>query len=272
MNEAITLWIDESTEIKINNDEYNLIGYLITDSYLDELNFLADLKKVRNIEPKCWTTIHGSKITNCKDREMILLDRWLDIFNKNSSVYFHCFFYKKNTKYISKSKNYEHYFAKQSIFSLAQKMKIDGENINKIFNKTKTLTILFDRRRAHSANIINKENEKEIERINELEDVYRDEIAEQIKKITGKDCKTKNFTIRFSFVSSECFDGMQFTDGLLYLVRKKIEQEVNNKENDFTKLFDKYFLDKYDLHTKKLGFKKIYEFSTKFNFFESNSI
>ena len=102
-----------------------------------------------------------------------------------------------------------------------------------------------------------------------LEDIYKDEICKQISKITGKDPKTTDLTVRFSFVSSECFDGMQFSDCLLYLVRQKIINEKSGSLNVFTELFDKHFLNNLNPETKRIGFKKIYEYDKKFNFFES---
>lgn len=268
MNSAITIWVDESTEIKINESNYNLVGYLITDSDSDEFAFLDKLKQARKQTPVCWVTMHGCEINEKDSRQLALMEKWLKIFCESKNVYFHSFLYKRNSNYISQGQTYEHYFAKQSVFALAHKMKKAGHIINTIFKDVSTLTILFDRRRSHSADIVSKE-EKEISRLNDLETIYKDEIGKQISKIADKNLKNNELTIRFSFVSSECFDGMQFSDCLLYLVRHKIEHEIAGTENEFTKLFDKYFLNDLDPHTKSLGIRKIFEFAQKFNIFES---
>lgn len=266
---AITIWVDESTEILINDQKYNLIGYLITNSDEEEFLFLNKLKQARKVHQCCWTTLHGCEINQGDTRKIELLDRWLNCFKSSESVYFHTFLYKKNENFISKEKTYEHYFAKQSVFAIANKMKKTGYTINTMFKDVATITVLFDRRRSHSASIVTKNRKSEIERINDLEEVYKGEIAQQITKISGKNSKTTELTVRFSFLSSECFDALQFSDCLLYLIRHKIEQEQDNVENNFTKLFDKHFLNDLDPHTKSIGFKKIYEYDKKFNFFES---
>ncbi len=271
MSSSITIWVDESTEIQINNNPYNLVGYLITNSDKEEFDFLNRLKQLRKELPPCWTTMHGCEINEKDKRPLGLLDRWIKAFIDSQTVYFHAFLYKRNEKFISKEKTYEHYFAKQSVFALAHKMKKEGHIINTIFNEVSTLNVLFDRRRSHSANIVSKSATSDISRINDLEEIYKNEISSQISKISGKSLKTNDLTVRFSFINSECFDGMQFSDCLLYLIRKKIEQEQNGQENVFTELFDIHFLNYLDPHTKALGFRKIYEFSKKFNFFESKT-
>lgn len=264
---AITIWVDESTEIKINKQEYNLVGYLITNSDTEEFSFLNKLKQARKEKPCCWKTLHGCEITKSDINKTELIKRWLKIFQEDESVYFHAFLYKKNESFITQEKTYEHYFAKQSVFSLANKMKSTGLPIQRMFSNVGTLTVLFDRRRAHSASVVKKtQGGSLIERLNELEDIYSDEIKEQIKNISGKDSKEKDFTVRFSFLSSECFDGMQFTDCFLYLIRNKLE----NKKNIFVEIFDTIFLSGLDQHTLNLGFEKIYEYDQKFNFFKSN--
>lgn len=271
MESAITVWVDESTDIIINDQNYTLVGYLITNSDKEEFKFLNNLKQSRKEGIGCWTTMHGREIKESDARKINLLDKWLNVFHDSDNVYYHAFLYKRNHKFIDKDKTYEHYFAKQSLFALANKMKKTGYSINTMFNKVKTLTIIFDRRRSHCAEIIFKEESKQIERLNELEDIYKDEICKQVSKISGKDSKTTELTVRFSFVSSECFDGMQFSDCLLYLLRQKIDLEILGTENVFTKLFDKHFLNDLNPETKKLGFRKIYEYDKKLNFFESTS-
>lgn len=269
MESAITVWVDESTDIIIGEKNYTLVGYLITNSDKEEFEFLNKLKQARKQNSKCWTTMHGNEISETDIRKLELLDIWLNIFIKSDKVYFHAFLYERNSKFISKDKTYEHYFAKQSLFALANKMKKTGHVINTMFSNTKTLTVIFDRRRSHCADIISKGKSKQIDRLNELEDIYKDEISKQILKISGKDSKTTDITVRFSFVSSECFDGMQFSDCLLYLIRQKIISEESNYTNKFTELFDKHFLNNLNPETKRIGFKKIYEYDKKFNFFES---
>lgn len=268
MKEAISIWADESTEIEIGEDEYNLVGYLITDSDNEEGQFQVRLRNARK-DKKCWTTLHGSDLSDT-GREIELLDRWLEEFRLFEKVYFHAFLYKKDGRYIERDKTYEHYFAKQSVFALANKMKPSGYPINTMFKDIATLRILFDRRRAHSADVLTKQADPIIQRLHDLEEIYVNEIGDQIKKISGKDYKTNQFTIRFSFVSSECFDFMQISDCLLYLLRNKIEQDVCGTENAFTRLFDKHFLNDLDEHTKALGYRTIYEYDKKLNFFQSN--
>lgn len=268
---AITIWVDESTDILINGEEYNLVGYLITDSDKNEFLFLNQLKQVRKSIPQCWTTMHGCEIREGDSREIDLIDRWFKCFEDNDNVYFHAFLYKKNSSFIPKGKTYENYFAKQSVFAIAYKMKKSGYPINTMFKDVSTLTVLFDRRRSHSADIIDKGGKKKISRLNDLENIYKKEIINQIEKVSGKNSKTTELTIRFSFLSSECFDGMQFSDCFLYVLRKKIEQEVGNqKENKFTKLFDKYFLDSLPANVRILSFRNIYKYEKKLNFFELN--
>lgn len=272
MESAITIWVDESTEIKIDGINYNLVGYLITNSDKEEFDFINELKQARKLTPSCWVTLHGNELKAADTRTLTLLNRWLKLFKENGSVYFHAFLYKRNEKFIPKDQTYEHYFAKQSVFALANKMcKKDSHVIRNMFRDVSTLTVLFDRRRSHSADIVTKGKDTQIERFHDLETIYREEIGKQVSKISEKDIKSNELTIRFSFLSSECFDAMQFSDCLLYLIRQKIGQESGGVENAYTKLFDKYFLDDLSSHTRSLGFRKIYEFDKKFNFFESTA-
>lgn len=271
MEKALTIWVDESTEIRIDGQEYNLVGYLITNSDKEEFAFLNSLKQSRKVTPACWTTVHGSEIRESDTREIRLLDRWLKAFKDTEGVYFHAFLYRRNEQFIPTGETYEHYFAKQSVFALAHRMKSQGYLVNTMFKDVATLTILFDRRRAHIADVVTNDTGVQIDRINELELIYKDQICQQISRISGKNPLTNQLTVRFSFVSSECFDAMQLSDGLIYLTRKKIEQEEGGTENSFTKLFDKYFLDDLDPHTRATGFRSIYAYSKKFNIFESNA-
>lgn len=269
---AITVWTDESTGILIRGVEYNMIGHLIANSDKEEFDFLNKLRQSRKEIPSCWTNLHGCKIKESDTRKLDLLERWLIQFKNSEHVYFHIFLYRKNERYITQEKTYEHYFAKQSVFSLANKMKKRGYLINTMFKDVSTLTILFDRRRSHFADIVFKDSNQglQIRRLNDLEKIYKKEIEDQISRISSRNTKTTDLTIRFSFLSSECFDAMQLCDCLLYLVRKKIEQEAGATEDPFTKLFDKYFLDNLGNDTKLLSFKEIYQYDKKFNFFESN--
>ena len=270
MEQAITIWVDESTEINLSGESYNLIGYLITNSDTEEYRFLNRLKQARKGDINCWNTLHGCELKPKDAKKLALIDRWLLEFKKDSSVYFHCFLYKRNDKYVPDGKTYEHYFAKQSIFALANRMKKIGVSIETMFSNVSTLTVLFDRRRSHSAEIVSRGPQlNDINRLNDLELIYIEEIKQQIEKISKKNPRTHEFTVRFSFLSSECFDAMQFTDCMLYLVRQKIEQEKHGLKNVYTEMFDKHFLSDLDPHTRSLGFKKIYEFDKKFNFFES---
>ena len=248
---AIKLWMDESLNI---NGDYILIGYLITDCYEKEYSFFKSLTEKRN-EIKCFDTLHGNKINSSDLKKIDLFDNWLSVFkNKDfeNGIYFHMFLYKRDDTKISKDKTFEHYFAKQSIFSLALKMKgskLFDKHINNMFKEVKTLFILVDDRGD------TKLNKK----------FYKEEIIKQIENQTKKDTKTNDMTIRFSFVSDECFDGIQFTDMLLNAVRQKL---IDNNEHPLAKIFDKHFLDGLKDNVKKLGFKEIYKWDKKFNFFE----
>lgn len=262
---AITIWIDESTEIFLDKEEYTLIGYLITDSDSGEYRFLDKLKQARKEIPQCWNTIHGCEIGSDDETKIELVRRWINIFKTCEDVFFHAFLYRKNETYISKNETYEHYFAKQSVFSLANKMKKTGMPIQTIFSNIGTLTVFFDGRRAHSASIISNGLEKNeiIERFNKLESVYQEKISEQIKSVSRR--QDLDLTVRFSFLSSECFDALQLTDILLHMLRHKIE----NKQSIFAAIFDLYFLNDLEENVRALGFEKIYKEDMKFNYFRS---
>ncbi|MCK9544323.1 MAG: hypothetical protein M0R03_20070, partial [Novosphingobium sp.] len=109
---AIKLWMDESTEV---DNDYTLVGYLITDCSEKEYSFFRDLTKARE-SLKCFTTLHGNKIKEWDIREINLFDKWLEVFegkNYQQGIYFHVFLYKEDKTKISKGKNIENYFAKQ---------------------------------------------------------------------------------------------------------------------------------------------------------------
>jgi len=58
---------------------------------------------------------------------------------------------------------------------------------------------------------------------NNLDGVYSQAIKDRILEISGKDSNSREFSTRFSFVSAECFDGIQLCDILLNFTRKKIQ-------------------------------------------------
>ncbi len=246
---AITIWVDESLNIKIGWKEYVLMWYLITNSYIEELDFLRKLKVARK-ETNSWHTMHWCKITISDVRQIKLIREWMKIFNEDNNVYFHTFLYKVDRRYIPRWETYEHYFAKQSIFALANKMKDSWSLIQTMFREIKTINIIFDRRRDYEW--------WWWEVVNWLEEVYRSKITEQIKLITWK-----NITIRFSFVNSRCFDAIQFTDIFLSLFRNKI------LENDkfFTEIFDEFFINDLDDDVKILPLEQIFWEDSKLNYF-----
>lgn len=265
---ALTIWIDESTDINIDSQEYNLIGYLITNSDREEFEFLNRLKQSRK-RIGAWSTIHGSKIRPTNDtRKMQLIDSWLYEFTQAPNVYFHAFLYRKDNLEIQASETYEHYFAKKSIASISNKMKNSGLEIETWFRNVKTITILFDRRRSHEIRIDEGENTQMIaKRLNSLETVYKNEIKQEIRAITERET---DITLRFSFLAAECFDAMQFSDVMLYLIRHKLLAQMEiESENDFTKLFDKFFIDTIsDEDVREYSLMDIYQYDKKFNFYD----
>ena len=258
MKKAITIWVDESTELIVNDNDHNLMWYLITNSDREEFDFLNDLKQARKQDPVCFYSLHGSEIRENDIRKINLIKKWLELFQKHPNVFFHSFLYKRNDTYIPLSEGYEKYFAKQAVFALALKMKNTGMPVQTMFSDIWTVTILFDRRRSNIS--IGTENWHR--RINDLETVYIQAIKEQIERNSKRD----DIKVRFSFLTSNCFDGMQFADVMTYLIRNKILR----KNNAFSDIFDQYFLSDLDENVQKLWFKKIYQDDKKFNFFESN--
>ena len=70
-------------------------------------------------------------------------------------------------------------------------------------------------------------------------------------------------------MSDECFDGIQFTDCFLYVIRQKIE---GNENHPLVKVFNKHFLgDALKKRVKHLDWKEIYYYDMKFNYFEEKS-
>lgn len=263
---AITIWIDESTDIIIDWISHNLIWYTITNSDKEEFDFMNKLKQARKLNPTCWTCLHWNEIWITDHRKLWLFDRRLEIFCSDPNVYFHAFLYRKDEWFISSWKTYEHYFAKQSVFSLALKMKGRWMPIQTMFSNVSTLAVLFDRRRAHRANVVANGEEVAFERFNELETLYIEEIKSQLQSIAGKDSSTGDFTLRFSFLSAECFDIMQFTDCLVYALRHKFLWNANK----IVKIFDKHLLSNLDDDVKNLWFEEIYQYDAKMNIFVSN--
>ncbi len=250
---AIKIWVDE-TFIENKKNIKTIVGYLITNTYTEEHKFFNELTKARK-KNNYNNVLHGQDLKQRikqDDKALKLLDDWLEIFRKSDNVYFHCFLYNRQDRYIakSKSKNYEHYFAKQSVFALAHRMKKIGVKIETIFSDVHTLFVLFDRRGSNTEDLSN---------------AYKKEITQQIEKQAKRNSKSNDLTVRFSFVSSECFDGIQFTDCFLYIIRQKELGE----DNCFVDLFDKHFIYGLDNDIKEKGYKKIYEFDKKFNIFEA---
>ncbi|MDD2516244.1 MAG: hypothetical protein PHF26_03435 [Candidatus Gracilibacteria bacterium] len=73
-NTAITIWVDESFNIKIDGRAHTLVGFLVTDSFVDEANFLGNLKLARK-KCKSWDYIHSNKITD-NTRKLNLINEW----------------------------------------------------------------------------------------------------------------------------------------------------------------------------------------------------
>ena len=265
---ALTIWIDESTDISIDGQEYNLIGYLITNSDKEEFEFLNRLKQSRK-KIGCWNTLHGNNIRPSRDqKKLLLINSWLHEFTQAPNVYFHAFLYRKDNIEIQASETYEHYFAKKSIASIANKMKDSGLEMETWFRSVRTITILFDRRRSHKIHIDEGENTQMIaQRLHSLETVYKNEIKQEIRAISERETE---ITLRFSFLAAECFDGMQFSDVMLYLIRHKLlaQMEVES-ENEFTKLFDTFFIDTIsDEDVREYSLMDIYQYDKKFNFYD----
>lgn len=265
MKKAITVWIDESTEISLNREEYNLMGYLITDSDSKEFDFLGKLKQARKETPMCWNTIHGSEISKNDKNKMALIKRWLDLFIQDKSVSFHGFLYKKNLQFVTNNANnggYERYFSWQAAFWIASKMKSTWVGIQTIFKDVWTITVLFDRRRSHTAT---QENGNII-RYNDLENTYIDAIRRKINAVTNRD----DITVRFSFLSSDCFDAMQLTDIMIFILRLKIEK---NFKHPLFKIFS-YFISKYfdglNIDVTNFNLQNFFGYDPKYNFFQSN--
>lgn len=259
--DVIKIWVDETyleRGSQQQRKEKTLVGYLITNADTDEYDFFNELTQARK-KHKYWKSLHAHRI-NKKDHDAAerLLDNWLQIFHKYKKVYFHCFLYTRNDRYVSEETGgYEGYFAKQSVFALAHKMKRYGTNVETMFKDISTVFVLFDNREGNQSN----SNPQEQGRSH----IYRKEITRQIEKQARRDSKSNDLNVKFSFVSLECFDGIQFTDCLLYMIRSK----EMGKTNFFVELFDKYFIYGIESDVQRLGYKAVYQYEKKFNFFEA---
>ena len=246
-SQAITVWCDES-RIQINGHTYHLIGALITNSDNEEYEFKKALLQCRK-DRRCWNVIHGTEIREGDSSKINLIDSWINRFQLEDNVWFHVFVYKENRRYAGEG--FERYFAKQSAFSLANKMKSVGYPIQTLLKDVGTVTYLFDRRRDEAGDT--------------LGNVYEESIKTQLRTISKKG---NSLTVRFSFISSNCFNCMQLTDVLLYMVKNRIEKELGNElpaaQNRLVELWESYFLDENILELKD------FEFDSKFNYFRSN--
>lgn len=246
-SQAITAWCDESS-FDAGKNKYHIIGMLITNSDTEELNFLGDLKNARK-KYHAWNVLHGCEL-KVKDRSSLkLLREWIDIFKISEKVYFHILVYRENEAYMKDG--FEKYFAKQSAFGLGCKMKKSGFSIETIFSNVGTVVFLFDKRRDEINGGLGSE--------------YKDQIKTQLR---SRSKRGDDITVRFSFVGSECFDAMQLTDVLLYMVKLRIDKEfgkkLSNRQKNILKVWEDNFLDD---NIREL---KNYEFDEKFNYFFSN--
>ena len=264
MKKAITVWIDESTEISLNGEEYNLMGYLITDSDSREFDFLNKLKQARKESPMCWNTIHGSEISQNDKNKIELIKRWLDLFIQEKSVSFYSFLYKKNLQFVPNDGGYERYFSWQAAFWIASKMKKRWIGIQMMFKDVWTMTVLFDRRRSHVAT---QENGN-ITRYNDLEKTYIDAIRKKINTVTNRD----DITVRFSFLSSDCFDAMQLTDIMIFILRLKIEGRFDHPLFQIFSYFISHYFNqrRVKIDIRNFNLQNFFGDDPKYNFFQSN--
>lgn len=75
---AITIWMDES-EVKVGDESYWIIGQLITNSDIEELELLKKLREAHRTT-KTWDTLHACEFTKRNIRKWALLESWTDIF------------------------------------------------------------------------------------------------------------------------------------------------------------------------------------------------
>ncbi|MFC1609159.1 hypothetical protein ACFL3M_03145 [Patescibacteria group bacterium] len=246
-SEAITVWCDESS-VEVVGEKYHLIGTLITNSDTEELIILDELIKARK-RTGCWNVLHGNELKSSAVGRMSLIKEWVGVFNGNK-IYFHVFMYKEDRTFAVSG--FERYFAKQSAFSLGCKMKKNGYTIETIFSNVGTVKFLFDRRTGDIESGLDSE--------------YKKEIKEQLRNRSGR---SDDLTVRFSFLSSECFDLMQLCDVFLYAVKVRIEKEngipVSDNNKGLLKIWESNFLN------NQVRALSDFKYDEKFNFFRSNS-
>ena len=244
--QAITVWCDE-TSIRTKDNTFHIIGTLITDSDIKELEFMKSVLELRK-KHRIWTTIHGSRLSY-SDKELSFLEDFLQLFWAEQDVYFHVFLFKEERAWAS---NFEKYFAKQSAFALGLKLRKEGYPINTVFSNVGNIRFLFDRRSGDSGRRV-------------LDNDYKTEIKKQIRKQSRRGI---DLTVRFSFVSAECFDLIQMTDILLYMIKLHIEdkngiRELSPEQQKLLGTFRKYFFN------DKIVSLSDYAWAEKFNFFKS---
>ena len=245
--QAITVWCDE-TEVSYNGGTHHVIGNLITDSDTEEFRFLNEAIKLRK-KHRFWTTLHGAGLSY-SEKELAFMEDLIKLFWNTERVYFHVFVYKENRTYANNG--FEKYFAKQSAFALGMKLRKEGYPINTLFSQVGTVRFLFDRRTGDSSRGLDSD--------------YKDEIKKQLRKQSKR---SDDLTVRFSFVSSECFDLMQLTDIFLYMIKLHGENKISPGcisvgQQKLVSIFEKYFLN------EKMQKLSDYEYSEKVNFFISN--
>jgi hypothetical protein len=261
---AITLWMDESEIINQGRPSTWIIGQLITNSDIEELDFL---KKLRNAHRSCktWDSLHACEFNKRDARKWDLLKEWIKIFKNDENCYFHAFIFNE-TEWNGKYTTPHHYWSHQICFGLGNKMKKSGLKIQTMFSDVLTTTIIMDRRSANTGYIKKYENGITIERINELEEIYDEKIMGTILGLSKK--KEEDFCLRFSFANSKCFEGLQLCDCLTYMIRNRYmyENGLVPINNDFLELWNDNFLDMPIINELK-------DFSddSKFNYFKANA-
>jgi len=245
--QAITVWCDE-TEVAYGGSTRHAIGSLITDSDTEELRFLDEVIKLRK-KHRYWMTLHGSDLSY-SEKELDFIEDLIKLFWSTERVYFHVFVFKENRTYATDG--FEKYFAKQSAFALGMKLRKDGFPINTLFSQVGTVRFLFDRRTGDSSRGLDSD--------------YKEVIKNQLRKRSERD---DDLTVRFSFVSLECFDLMQLIDIFLYMVKLYREKRtfpgnISVGQQKLLDIFEQYFLN------EKMQKLSDYEYSEKVNFFISN--
>lgn len=126
------------------------------------------------------------------------------------------------------------------------------------------MTVLFDRRRSHVAT---QENGN-ITRYNDLEKTYIDAIRKKINAITNRD----DITVRFSFLSSDCFDAMQLTDIMIFILRLKIEGRFDHSLFQIFSYFISHYFNqrRVKIDIRNFNLQNFFGDDPKYNFFQSN--